>query len=95
MAMIAVVVLAEHHAYLLDNNVSDDAMTPMQYAKNLAPGSGLVFNLGERVEGHDPSVRRSSTVYPTAHPTRGCDYRQAPAVCLASTRLRGSRRGES
>src|SRR5689334_19781398 len=52
LAMIAVVVLAEHYAHLLDGNISDDAMTSMQYAKNLALGNGLVFNVGERVEGY-------------------------------------------
>src|SRR5262245_45338199 len=51
-AMIVVVVLAEHYSHLLGGNISDDAMTSMQYAKNLAEGNGLVFNVGERVEGY-------------------------------------------
>jgi hypothetical protein len=32
--------------------VPDDAVTSMQYAKNLAHGHGLVFNQGERVDGY-------------------------------------------
>ena len=52
LAMIAVVVLAERYSRLLGGNISDDAMTSMQYAKNLAEGNGLVFNIGERVEGY-------------------------------------------
>jgi hypothetical protein len=51
-AMILVVVLSEHYSRLLRGNISDDAMTSMQYAKNLAEGNGLVFNVGERVEGY-------------------------------------------
>jgi hypothetical protein len=50
--MILVVVLAERYSRLLRGNISDDAMTSMQYAKNLAEGNGLVFNVGERVEGY-------------------------------------------
>jgi hypothetical protein len=50
--LIAVVLLAEHDSRLLDGNISDDAMTSMQYAKNLVRGNGLVFNVGERVEGY-------------------------------------------
>jgi hypothetical protein len=52
LAMILVVALAEHYSRLLRGNISDDAMTSMQYAKNLASGNGLVFNVGERVEGY-------------------------------------------
>jgi hypothetical protein len=52
LAMILVVVLAEHYTRLLRGNISDDAMTSMQYAKNLSQGNGLVFNVGERVEGY-------------------------------------------
>lgn len=33
-------------------NVVDDAIISMQYARNLAEGNGLVFNVGERVEGY-------------------------------------------
>src|SRR5688500_18656160 len=52
MAMLAIVVVAERYSRLLRGNISDDAMTSMQYAKNLVEGNGLVFNLGERVEGY-------------------------------------------
>jgi hypothetical protein len=44
--------IAEHHAHRLGHNVPDDAVTSMQYAKNLAHGHGLVFNQGERVDGY-------------------------------------------
>lgn len=33
-------------------NLVDDAYISLQYAKNLASGNGVVFNLGERVEGY-------------------------------------------
>ncbi|AKU90015.1 hypothetical protein [Vulgatibacter incomptus] len=33
-------------------NVVDDSLISMQYAKNLVEGHGLVFNVGERVEGY-------------------------------------------
>jgi len=52
MAMMLVVLVAERYTGLLRGNISDDAMTSMQYAKNLVEGNGLVFNLGERVEGY-------------------------------------------
>lgn len=48
----AMVLLCEHYSRLYGRNVVDDAMTSMQYAKQLALGNGLVFNLGERVEGY-------------------------------------------
>ena len=51
-AVIAVVARAVYYSRLLGGNISDDAMTSMQYAKNLALGQGLVFNVGERVEGY-------------------------------------------
>lgn len=44
--------LAQHGAQRLARNVPDDAVTSMQYAKNLAHGHGLVFNVGERVDGY-------------------------------------------
>ena len=44
--------LARHYSTLYGGNVVDDAMTSMQYAKQLARGHGLVFNIGERVEGY-------------------------------------------
>lgn len=52
LAVCAVVIVAEYDAYRMEWNVSDDAMTSMQYAKNLALGNGLVFNVGERVDGY-------------------------------------------
>lgn len=51
-AVVAVVVLGIRTARFLDFNVPDDAVTSMQYAKNLALGNGLVFNVGERVDGY-------------------------------------------
>ncbi|MBN97985.1 MAG: hypothetical protein CME16_01875, partial [Gemmatimonadetes bacterium] len=33
------------------NFIADDAFITLRYAQNLASGDGLVFNLGERVEG--------------------------------------------
>jgi hypothetical protein len=51
-SLCAVVSVAEYDAYRMEWNVSDDAMTSMQYAKNLARGNGLVFNVGERVDGY-------------------------------------------
>jgi hypothetical protein len=52
LSVCAVVAVAEYDAYRMQWNVSDDAMTSMQYAKNLALGNGLVFNVGERVDGY-------------------------------------------
>lgn len=48
----ALVLLCERYSRLYERNVVDDAMTSMQYAKQLALGNGLVFNVGERVEGY-------------------------------------------
>jgi arabinofuranosyltransferase len=48
----AVVALAHRYSALYGGNVVDDAMTSMQYAKQLALGNGLVFNVGQRVEGY-------------------------------------------
>lgn len=48
----AMVLLCEHYSRMYGRNVVDDAMTSMQYAKQLALGNGLVFNVGERVEGY-------------------------------------------
>jgi hypothetical protein len=52
LSVCALVAVAEYDAYRMRWNVSDDAMTSMQYAKNLARGNGLVFNVGERVDGY-------------------------------------------
>ena len=38
--------------YCLDYGLIDDAYISLRYARNLAEGKGLVFNLGERVEGY-------------------------------------------
>ena len=46
------VILCEQYSRWYGRNVVDDAMTSMQYSKQLALGNGLVFNLGERVEGY-------------------------------------------
>jgi len=51
-AVVAVLGIGLRTARSLDYNVPDDAVTSMQYAKNLALGNGLVFNLGERVDGY-------------------------------------------
>jgi arabinofuranosyltransferase len=48
----AMVLLCEQYSRQYGRNVVDDAMTSMQYAKQLALGNGLVFNVGERVEGY-------------------------------------------
>jgi hypothetical protein len=51
-AVTVFLLVAEHDARRLGRNVPDDAVTSMQYAKNLVHGHGLVFNLGERVDGY-------------------------------------------
>src|SRR5215207_5893998 len=50
--VLGLLVACEHYSSLYGRNVVDDAMTSMQYAKQLALGNGLVFNVGERVEGY-------------------------------------------
>jgi arabinofuranosyltransferase len=51
-APIAVVILiAVAHIYFL-RFVCDDAFISYRYSRNLAHGAGLVFNVGERVEGY-------------------------------------------
>jgi len=50
--VVAVAVLGARTSRLLRYNVPDDAVTSMQYAKNLALGNGLVFNVGEAVDGY-------------------------------------------
>jgi arabinofuranosyltransferase len=47
-----VIVLCNYFSHLYFHNVCDDSLISMQYARNLAMGNGLVFNLGERVEGY-------------------------------------------
>ncbi len=51
-AAIAAFALASRYSRLYYQDVVDDAMTSMQYAKQLALGHGLVFNVGDRVEGY-------------------------------------------
>ncbi|HTQ02341.1 MAG TPA: hypothetical protein VMI54_00740 [Polyangiaceae bacterium] len=51
-AIATATVLSEQYTRFLRGNVSDDAVTSMQYAKNLVLGNGLVFNVGERVDGY-------------------------------------------
>jgi len=51
-AVLAACGLSLKYTRLLRGNVSDDAVTSMQYAKNLVLGNGLVFNVGERVDGY-------------------------------------------
>ena len=51
-AVVAACGLSLKYTRLMRGNVSDDAVTSMQYAKNLVLGHGLVFNLGERVDGY-------------------------------------------
>jgi hypothetical protein len=51
-AVVAASGLSFEWTRVLHGNVSDDAVTSMQYSKNLVLGHGLVFNLGERVDGY-------------------------------------------
>ncbi|RYZ10333.1 MAG: hypothetical protein EOO73_01810 [Myxococcales bacterium] len=50
--VVGLTLLCLRYMQLYRRNVVDDAMTSMQYAKQLALGNGLVFNVGERVEGY-------------------------------------------
>ncbi len=49
---LALAALAAYWSVTYRRNVCDDALISLQYARNLANGHGLVFNLGERVEGY-------------------------------------------
>lgn len=40
------------HVLLLGGRLQDDAFISFRYARNLATGAGLVWNVGERVEGY-------------------------------------------
>ena len=44
--------LALWFSALYFHNVVDDSLISIRYAENLAQGNGVVFNLGERVEGY-------------------------------------------
>src|SRR5262245_28850159 len=51
-AMLLTVALGERYSRVYFRNLVDDAMTSVVYAKQLALGNGVVFNVGERVEGY-------------------------------------------
>lgn len=44
--------VTEHCAKLYHYNAIDDAYISFQYARQFFSGNGLVFNVGERVEGY-------------------------------------------
>ena len=48
--LVVCLILIAHIVYM--SFVCDDAFISFRYAQNLAQGHGLVFNLGERVEGY-------------------------------------------
>jgi hypothetical protein len=54
--LVLAVSLILHRSSVVDGQrfffLVDDAMSSMRYAKNFAEGRGLVFNVGERVEGY-------------------------------------------
>jgi arabinofuranosyltransferase len=52
LTIIVVVNAAGYYARIYHYNVIDDAYISFQYAKNWVLGNGLVFNVGERVEGY-------------------------------------------
>ena len=43
--------------------IQDDAYTSFRYAKNFAEGNGLVYNIGERVEGYTSFLFVVSILY--------------------------------
>lgn len=51
-ALVAIVPGYVAHFRLLDARIQDDAYISFRYARHLATGQGLVWNLGERVEGY-------------------------------------------
>src|SRR5262245_57713536 len=51
-AMLVTIALGERYSRIYYRSMVDDAMTSVQYAKQLALGNGVVFNVGERVEGY-------------------------------------------
>jgi hypothetical protein len=51
-AMLLTIALGERYSRIYYRSMVDDAMTSVQYAKQLALGNGVVFNVGERVEGY-------------------------------------------
>lgn len=52
MALVPILVLSGLHQLFHANYTVDDAYISFRYAENLASGNGLVFNVGERVEGY-------------------------------------------
>ena len=48
------VVLSISFIFICDNNrfIQDDAYISFRYVQNFVDGNGLVFNIGERVEGY-------------------------------------------
>jgi hypothetical protein len=63
----------------------DDAMISMRYARNLAEGSGLVWNVGERVEGYTNLLW---TLFMTlVHLTPLPDSKTSLAVLLANVAI--------
>jgi arabinofuranosyltransferase len=51
-ALVAIVLGYVAHFRLLDARMQDDAFISFRYARHLAEGKGLVWNVGERVEGY-------------------------------------------
>lgn len=49
--IIALILLILHEIYFIDF-IIDDSFISYRYAKNLASGNGLVFNIGEKLEGY-------------------------------------------
>jgi len=62
----------------------DDAMVSMRYARNLAEGSGLVWNPGERVEGYSNLFW---TLWMAAIHVTGVSDERAPLVVMVSGAL--------
>lgn len=50
--LVAIVLGYVAHFRLLDARIQDDAYISFRYARHLAQGQGLVWNIGERVEGY-------------------------------------------
>jgi hypothetical protein len=55
-ALLAALALAGAHLLLYAPFTADDAFISFRYARNFALGHGLVFNIGERVEGYSTFV---------------------------------------